>query len=143
MNIKKLLLSGVIALFMTLSLSSCVTPVEAQATIGTYPSVEVIVSDGVPYYIDNTIVYWTYGGRYWYPYYHNGCRGFRPYARPFRHHFHAVPYHHRHHYIVVPNRRPTYHMRSSTHFQNRSGFGQYRHHMSPSGGHRGHFGGRR
>ena len=143
MNIKKTLISLAVSFVIAFSLESCITPAEAQVIVGSSPSVEVIISDGVPYIVDNTVIYWYYGDRYWYPYYVNGHRHLRPYAVPHRHHPYAhripphhsrpiaPPHHHGHYSRPVP---PPHHTHVGPHSAP---------HRGTPGGHRGHFGGRR
>ena len=132
---------------MMMTFSSCAVPAEAQIATTSSPSVEVIISSGIPYYIDNAIVYWYYQGSYWYPYYSNGHRYLRPYVRPMRHHHVARPHHHNpnigphhpHHPRPSMSSRPSH--RPSP--QMRPHSPQNRPHGGHFGGHGGHFGGRR
>jgi len=142
MNIKKTLISAVVSLMMAFSLESCITPAEAQVTVGSYPSVEVVISDGIPYIVDNTVIYWYYGDRYWYPYYIDGHRYLRPYAVPHRHHpyAHRIPPHH--HRPVAPPHHRHYNRPVAPPHHAHAGHHAGPHRGSP-GGHRGHFGGRR
>ena len=133
MNIKRIITTALVGISMMMTFTSCAVPVEAQVE-APCPSVEVILSNGVPYYMDNAIVYWSYGGSYWYPYYRNGHRYFRQYAHPLRHHHLARP-HYRHHSVAPHHQRPIVRHRPHGHHQ--------RPHVGPPGGHRGNFGGRR
>lgn len=140
MNIKKSLMVAVVSLMIAFSLESCVTPATAQVEVGGYPSTEIIITNGYPYIIDNTVIYWYYGNRYWYPYYVNGHRHLRPYAVPHRHH----PYAHRH----FPHHRPGYapHHRPPGrpgHFRPAHRNQHISYHRGNPVHNRGHFGGRR
>lgn len=70
---KKILL--LVSLFITLTLTSCITSVYAQEddayTSNVGPSVGIIIKNGIPYYDSyGSIVYYMYCGEYYYPYYY-------------------------------------------------------------------------
>lgn len=93
---KKLILSIIMALFMTMSFSSCTVQsyattqddiyAEARADIVS-PTVEfaVILQHGKPYYHNGSLLYYLYDGLYYYPYWYGNQWYVRCYRKPFTH----------------------------------------------------------
>lgn len=146
----KKIISILIGLVMCFSLTSCVTVAEAQATdVIDDVDVTVVVTNGVPCYsVSGLLLYYTYGGMYYYPHHMNNRwyfrryhsplphTAYRPYPRDFYRHK-PSHYSHRPH---IGNNRP------NANGNVRFGGGVHRpqggNHNRPSGGH-GHFGSRR
>ena len=84
------------ALMMCFTLSSCVTPAQAQID-GVYDgvSVDVVIGYGTPIYnAEGLLMYYIYRDLYYYPYIHNNRYYFHRYTRP------LPP--HRHHHVAPP-----------------------------------------
>ena len=92
----KKLLVYIMALMLSFSLTSCITEsyAQVQPTDEMYDYAENAVSDahlqlvityGTPYIIDDIIYYYIYNGRYYYPYYYNSYFYLRVYTHPLRH----------------------------------------------------------
>lgn len=89
-------------LFMMLSLftlTSCVTTVEAQDGVYTtsvinVDDIEMAITYGTPYIINDVVQYYLYNNLYYYPFYTNGNWYYRVYTRPlirYPHYWRPVP----------------------------------------------------
>ena len=122
----KKILSFLIALTLSLSLSSCVATVQAQddAYDGEVDAT-VVITYGTPFIVDNMIQYYFYRGWYYYPYWTGNTYYFHRYRRvlpyeSFRDWYRPIPrsYHH-----PRPH-QPRHHMDRPHH----------NHHMTPHNG---------
>ena len=86
----------IMMVMLSFSVMSCVTEsyAQVQSTDEMYDYTENAVSDaqlqlvityGTPYIIDDIIYYYLYNGRYYYPYYYNSYFYLRVYTHPLRH----------------------------------------------------------
>ena len=72
-----------VALAMSISLSSCVTTVSAQDDVfDGEVDATVVISYGTPIFVDDAIAYYIYRGWYYYPYWVNDSYYFHRYRRP-------------------------------------------------------------
>lgn len=128
---KRKLFTILFALITTFSLTSCITTAEAQT--GVISDVEMAITYGTPYIVNDMVQYYFYKDLYYYPFYTNGSWYYRIYRKPlvtYPRHWRPAPRHHRFHH----NDRFIRRYDSST-----------RHHRPQYRGTqpRGHFGGRR
>lgn len=79
---KKLRILAVsLCMMLGLTLTSCVGAAAMVDESGV--SVDILVTEGVPYYdLDNVLLYYYWNGRYWYRYWYHNTWYYRPYVRP-------------------------------------------------------------
>jgi len=84
---KKIFLAFALMLSMALSFSSCVTTAYGQDVVIESSDdgidISIVLSAGVPYYFEGSLLYYLYNGWYYYPYYYNNRVYYYRYARPF------------------------------------------------------------
>ena len=82
------------ALVMSIGLTSCVSETYAQPGDEVYEyqyepvsdhDLQLVITYGSPYIVDNVIYYYFYNGRYYYPHYYNSYFYLRVYNHPLRH----------------------------------------------------------
>ncbi len=130
-----------ISLIMMFSLSSCETYTYTTTQDDIYVETEVdmvrsnvsfdiIINNGIPYFMNGKILYYFYKGIYYYPFYYNNYWYVRAYRRPFPHlnykpYFRPHRYDHRfrpgHYrgYDIPYYRHRNHHINKSTHQNNR------------------------
>ena len=104
-----------ISLILSFSLNSCETytsvttqdDIYVETNVDIVPvteSFDVIIKYGTPFYKNEVILYYLYGGIYYYPYYYNDYWYVRAYRKPFTH-FDNRPYFrpHKYDYRVRPS----------------------------------------
>ena len=83
-----------LTIMLSFSVMSCVTETYAQPSDAVYEYADETVSDahlqlvityGTPYIVDDVILYYIYNGRYYYPYYYRSYFYLRVYSHPLRH----------------------------------------------------------
>lgn len=95
---KRKLFTILFALIAVFSLTSCITTAEAQT--GVVPDVEMAITYGTPYIVNDMIEYYLYKNLYYYPFYINGSWYYRVYSRPlvtYPRHWRPAPRHYRFH----------------------------------------------
>ena len=126
---------------LTFSVMSCVTETYAQvqATDEMYDytdnsvsdaHLQVVITYGTPYIIDDIIYYYFYNGRYYYPYYYNSYFYLRVYTHPLRHYpryWRPVPRAHWYH-------NGAFHRPYRSNGQHHPGFGRGGHNPRPHDG---------
>ena len=136
----------IMMVMLSFSVMSCVTEsyAQVQSTDEMYDYTENAVSDaqlqlvityGTPYIIDDIIYYYLYNGRYYYPYYYNSYFYLRVYTHPLRHYpryWRPVPRTHWYHNGVF--HRP--HRYNGRHDFGRGGHKPRPHNVGRPGGHR-------
>ena len=167
-NVKKIFLTLIILLTLTFCISSCETTTyvtsddtyidDSQYEVRSNVGFDVIIRYGTPYYYRGNILYYSYNGLYYYPYWYNDYWYIKVYSKPINHfRFRPNPYDYRFRPGIYrgygrPHYRPNNHRPNNGHM-NRPPYNRpHNGHMNrppynrPNGGshgNHGHFGGRR
>lgn len=96
---KRKLFTILFMMFSLFALTSCVTTVDAQdgvysTTVIDADDIEMAITYGAPYIVDDVVYYYLYNNLYYYPFYTRGYWYYRVYTRPlirYPHYWRPVP----------------------------------------------------